>query len=349
MRRAHLLYEQLVSLWMPAVIEAAYDLDLFSALSRRPATSEEVAAALSIHPRGARVILDALFACDLVECDEPPGGAPIYRLPEDVKACVEPLGLFSLAGKMLYDRRLAWKAWRNFATAVREGAAEKESEPCRQNQISPEEYRFLTKGINFWAPPIIHALCEGFAKIGWSTQRSASILDVGCGTGIYSQLLLQRYETWRAVGLDCETMAALARAQSAEMGVESRFLCQVSDFWRYPWGTGFDLILLTNIFHLQTPDGAARLMKLAGEAASKDGIVCIIDQIRDDRRHADTAQNRFALLFAASMLATGGGDTYTLAQYDAWLRDADLERITLLPTPMHRILIARRRSPSPRG
>ncbi|WP_199789402.1 class I SAM-dependent methyltransferase [Sorangium cellulosum] len=343
-RRAHLLYEQLVSLWTPAVIEAAHDVGLFSALSRGPATSDELAAALSVHPRGARILLDALFACDLVECDEQPGCAPIYTLPEDVKACVEPLGLFSLAGKMLYDRRFAWDAWRNFATAVREGGVDQSSKQCRQNQISPEEYRFLTRGINFFAPPIIHALGEGLAKIGWSTRRAISVLDVGCGTGIYSQLLLQRHATWRAVGMDCETMAALARAQSAELGVEDRFSCRASDLWRLPWGGDFDLILLCNMFHLQSPDGAARLMKLAGEAVSTAGIVCVIDQIRDEHRHVDTAQNRFALMFAASMLATGGGDTYTLEQYDEWLRDAGLERLIVLPAPMHRILIARRRS-----
>jgi hypothetical protein len=52
-----------------------------------------------------------------------------------------------------------------------------------------------------------------------------------------------------------------------------------------------------------------------------------------------TAQDRFAMLFAASMLATGGGDAYTLSAYDQWLAEAGLERVAVLEAPMHRLLI----------
>jgi hypothetical protein len=53
-------------------------------------------------------------------------------------------------------------------------------------------------------------------------------------------------------------------------------------------------------------------------------------------------QNRFFRLFAASMLATGGGDAYTVHDYDQWLADAGLRRVALLDTPMHRVLLAGR-------
>jgi hypothetical protein len=40
------------------------------------------------------------------------------------------------------------------------------------------------------------------------------------------------------------------------------------------------------------------------------------------------------------MLATGGGTSYSIDQYDRWLADAGLRRVALYDTPMHRLLIA---------
>ncbi len=81
-------------------------------------------------------------------------------------------------------------------------------------------------------------------------------------------------------------------------------------------------------------------MSLAARSLAKNGLICIIDHILDEHRSANTPQSRFALLFAASMLATGGGDAYTTKDFDDWLGVAHLRRLEIWNTPMHRILIA---------
>jgi SAM-dependent methyltransferase len=338
-KAAHKVYEHLIALWMPGIIEAAYDLAVFDELAKGPVDAFALARTLQCDLRGMRILLDALYALGLIERLQDSEDAQLYRLPSELQPCLLPGGMYSLAGKIAYDRRLAWEAWRNFATAVRTGSVD-QSGHYQQNQISDSDYEYLVHGINFWAPPCINELCRGLHTLEWVTHKAVSVLDIGCGTGLYSQLLLQRFHHWTAVGLDCERIAPLARAQSMRMDVANRFTCRVCDFWHDDWGSNHDLLVFANIFHLQHDESARRLLSMASRSLAPSGFICIIDHILDNNRSVQASQDRFALLFAASMLATGGGDAYSLGDYDGWFEQVGLQRICVMDTPMHRLLIA---------
>ncbi|KAK1182749.1 class I SAM-dependent methyltransferase [Streptomyces sp. NBS 14/10] len=336
-RAAHQIYEHLIGLWAPAVIEAAHDLGVFSWLANRPGTVEEMSAELETDQRATRVLLGGLLAYGVIERSELDGEVR-YSLPSEFRQALLPGGTFSLVGKMLHDRHVAWAGWRNLGDAVRHGTRD-QSGNDRTNQISEADYEDLTSGINFWAPPIVDVLSAALAETGWKKDEAVSVLDVGCGTGLYSQLLLERFPAWKAEGIDAPRIIRLATAQAERLGVGSRFTGTVRDFWKDGWGETVDLILFANIFHLQTPDSVQKLMRSAADVLAPDGLICIADQIVVDEARPVTAQDRFAMLFAASMLATGGGDAYTLSAYDQWLAEAGLERVAVLEAPMHRLLL----------
>ncbi len=337
---AHRVYEHLIALWAPGVIEAAQDLGVFAALTAGPATAADLARTLGTDPRATRVLLDGLHSYDIAGRTTGKDGQVRYTLPAELHDVFAPNGLYSLAGKINYDRGLAWNAWRDLARNVRTGARDAEG-GHQLNQISEEDYTSLVRGINFWAPPIVSALADALRELGWSTGGSATVLDVGCGTGIYSQLLLREFPLLTARGLDVARITPIAIRQARELGVADRFQPAEVDFFHDSWGGG-DLALFVNIFHLQTAESARELMLKAAKEINEDGIIAIADHIVDENEGTDATQNRFFRLFAASMLATGGGDAYTVDEYDGWLADAGLRRIALLDTPMHRVLLARR-------
>ncbi|WP_433255976.1 methyltransferase family protein [Streptosporangium sp. CA-135522] len=338
---AHRLYEHLIGLWAPGVIEAAHDLGLFTELANGPVSAAEMAKALRTDERATRILLDALHAYEIVTTVVPADGVARYAVADRMLPALLPDGVYSLTGKMSYDRVVAWRAWRELADAVRNGSHDTTGHD-RTNQISETDYESLARGINFWAPPIVARLHDWLKGSGWDVQAPARILDVGCGSGLYSQLMLRRSENWRATGLDAPRIIKLAEAQAQRLGVADRFSGMVGDFWADEWGGGFDLIFFANIFHLQTAESAAKLAATAAGSLSERGLVCIADHIVDDLGPTGSQQDRFALLFAASMLATGGGDAYRLSQYDRWLDSAGLKRVGLIDAPMHRILIATR-------
>lgn len=335
---AHRIYEHLISLWAPGVIEAAHDLGVFVELSKGPRTSDQLAEACHANRRAMRVLMDGLFAYDVIERVTVDSGPAVYRMPDEMRECLLPEGLFSLVGKFEYDRQLAWHSWRNLADAVRTDNRD-ESGDLQLNQITEHNYESLVRGINFWAPPIVEALRGGFETLEWPTDRQASVLDVGCGSGLYSQLLLQHFPQWRATGLEAPHIAPIAEAQAERLGVADRFEIQVRDFWTDSWGSDHDLLVFVNIFHLQTPESAQELLRKSKQALSKDGLICIADHMVTDEKEAKPVQDRFAMLFAASMLATGGGDAFLLDEYDTWLSETGLRRVAVLDTPMHRVLL----------
>lgn len=337
---AHRMYEHLIGIWATGVIEAAHDLGAFTALIAAPATAGELSTRLGTDLRATRVLLDGLAAYDVVERSRAADGQAVYTLPPEMHDVFAPEGLYSLVGKIRHDRNVAWGAWRNLATNVRTGA--RNSEGSQQlNQISEEDYTSLVRGINFWAPPIAATLADALRQQGWTDGTGRTLLDVGCGTGIYSQLLLQEFNGLNARALDAERIVPIANAQAHRLGVADRFNPEIADFWSDDWGTGVDVALFVNIFHLQTPESARELLLRSAKALTEDGVIAIADHIVDEDSTDGNTQNRFFRLFAASMLATGGGDAFTVHDYDQWLADAGLRRVALLDTPMHRLLLVK--------
>ncbi|GHG75517.1 hypothetical protein GCM10018980_72960 [Streptomyces capoamus] len=339
-RASHRVYEHLVAMFAPGLIEAAFDLGAFVALADGPAGAAELAERLDADPLGVRVLLDGLSCYEIVYRESAPEGGHRYRLADGMAECLLPGGLYSLAGRIRYDRAIGWDAWRDLAQHVRHPARD-DSGAYRANQLSAEDYESVARGINFWAPPIVEALAGLLTDTGWKEETPRSMLDVGCGTGIYSQLLLQRFKELTATGLDDPRIVPIAEEQAQRLNVGARFSPVSQDFFQQPWPGGQDLVLLVNIFHLQTADGAQELMHRARQAVREDGVVAIVDHIVDDDSEPHSPHNRFFRLFSASMLVTGGGDSFSLAEYDQWLERAGLCRTALVDTPMHRILLAR--------
>ena len=64
---AHRVYEHLISLWAPGIIEAAHDLGVFAELSTGAKTSSQLAGACNANERAMRVLMDGLYAYDIVD------------------------------------------------------------------------------------------------------------------------------------------------------------------------------------------------------------------------------------------------------------------------------------------
>lgn len=338
-REAHHWYEHLISLWAPGIIEAAFDLGIFVALAEGPKSAVQIADRVGSDPDATCVLLNGLFAYGLLERVTADISSPVYVLPAEAGECLLPGGLYSLAGKIRYDRDLAWNAWRNLADSVRAGAREKDGSE-RLNQIFVSDHVDIVEGINFWAPPVVAILASALEERGWADDRLGTMLDVGCGTGLYSQLMLRRYPSMSAVGLDEARIIPMTMAQSERLGVVSRFIVNDCDFHKDDWGEGFDLIVISNIFHLQTRESAEALAHKAGKALADGGYLAIVDHIIDEDLDGRSKLDRYFRLFAVSMLATGGGGSYTVRDYDRWLASAGLRQEALIDTPMHRILLA---------
>ena len=106
---------------------------------------------------------------------------------------------------------------------------------------------------------------------------------------------------------------------------------------RGPFGTGYDLVLVSNICHMLSPEQNRDLLLRCGNALEPGGRVVIQDFILDEDRAGPSA----AALFAINMLvATEKGSSYSDRDYTEWLAEAGFAdgRRVAMPGPTDLIL-----------
>lgn len=99
------------------------------------------------------------------------------------------------------------------------------------------------------------------------------------------------------------------------------------DYLHDDLGTGFDLVLMSAIIHINNPTENSLLISKGANALKAGGQLVIIDHVMNDDRTEPFAGAMFTLNMVAG---TKHGDTYTDRELRGWMQDAGLEQIRLL-------------------
>jgi predicted O-methyltransferase YrrM len=181
------------------------------------------------------------------------------------------------------------------------------------------------------APLVVRAIgAEGVRRM----------LDVGGGSGAYSIAFAKASPKLAAEVVDLADVVPIARANIKKAGLTRRIKVRVGDLLRGPLGDGYDLVLVSAICHMLSPDQNLDLLQRCRRALCPGGRVAIQDFLLNP----DKAGPKTAALFSLNMLVgTEAGASYSEDEYAAWLRTAgfqDVQRVSL-PGPTG-LMVARR-------
>jgi ubiquinone/menaquinone biosynthesis C-methylase UbiE len=105
-----------------------------------------------------------------------------------------------------------------------------------------------------------------------------SIFELGCGTGAFAQVLLQRYlpETASYVGVDISsTMAGLARERLARFTDRAMVLLTDGSL-RFDFrDASFDRFISNYVLDLMSPDDIVKVLAEAHRLLRADGLICL--------------------------------------------------------------------------
>jgi C-methyltransferase len=316
-----------------SLLRAGVELGVFDALADGPATAEQLAQACQLHPRGARILLDALTAVRLVTLEGEEFRLAPVAADHLVRTAPDYLG--GMVKVMASD--MEWDALRDLSAAVRSGG-------------TVLDVHAETPGYSYWedfaayatkvARPTAEVMAEVLAP--WTTGLSTlDVLDVACGHGMYGYTMALRNPQAHVTSLDWPNVLAVAGQHAEKMGVRGRASFLPGDMFETDLGGPYDLVLLTNVTHHFSEQKVTELLSRLGKAVKPGGKLVIVGFTADQPPAVDPAPYLFSVLM---LVWTFEGESHSVAAYDRSLAAAGFGPAAVHPTDLpFRILVADKR------
>lgn len=289
-----------------AVLFAAVNLDVFSLLAEGPLTSQEVARRAGAAPEATRLLLEACVAEGLLT-----GGAGTFaNTPVADAFLVRGRPAFSASG-FKYAEDL-YPAWGRLGDLVRSGRPPMPPETILGDD--PDKTRHFVYAMHERARGIGSVLAH---LVDLKGRRR--LLDVGGGPGTYSASLVQQTPGLTSTVLDVPGVLKVTRELIDASGVADRITLMPGDYLTSPFGSGYDVALLSGMMHRETPDNCRLLLKKTFDALEPGGLAIVSDVFFDDDAKRTPL---FAIYFALNMMLTSAeGSAHARTEMAAWMRE----------------------------
>ena len=303
-----------------AVLFAAAELDIFTALGDGPKTAAEVAATCAAKSEPMRLLLDACVADGLLSADD-----DRYQNTAAVDAYLVRGRPAYIANGLKFAEDL-YPAWGRLAELVRTGSP----------VVPPESFLGDDKEKTRAFVYAMHERAKGMSAVlphGADFSGRRRLLDVGGGPGTYSIVLVQSTPGLSATVLDRPGVLEVTREIVAQHGCADRIDLMPGDYLTSPFGTGYDAALLSGMMHRETAASCRLLLRKTFAALDAGGLAVVSDVFfSDDRKNSP----RFTTFFAINMmLMSDEGSAHAKTEMAAWMKDVGFTGIEIrdLPPP----------------
>lgn len=289
--------------WAPRVLLTANNLGVFAHLNT-PLPAAEAAAALGTDLRATELLLNALAGIGLVTKK----GQRYVNSPLAKRLLVP--GSQAFMGDILRHADSLWQNWSRLDEAVRTG----------RPQRTGRDHGSFIRGMHNIAALKADGLLRAIGLAGVKTS-----LDLGGGPGTYSMALAKRGV--RATLFDLPETIAVAREVVRENG-GPEILFREGNMLTDEYGEGYDLILISQVFHSFGVDQCLAVLRKCRAALNPGGRVVIQEFFIDKTLAAPTS----GTLFAINMLVnTEHGRCYSPEEMGGWLKRSGFGSITVQP------------------
>ncbi|HEV2499526.1 MAG TPA: class I SAM-dependent methyltransferase [Terriglobia bacterium] len=320
------IFDTLVAHQQSDALKAAIELDLFTAVGEGHTTAADLARRCGASPRGVRILADYLTILGFLTKQN-----DRYGLSEDSALFLDrrsPAYMGGVHEFIASDYFL--QSGRHLAESVRKGGTAMPD----NGAVTPEHPMWVTFA-RAMMPMMMPIAQQIAARAG---QGQLKVLDIAAGHGIYGILVAKTNPEAHIVQLDWPNVLEVARGNAAEFGVADRIAYIEGSAFKEDYGSGYDLVLLTNFLHHFDAPTIESLLRKVHAALKPGGRVMTVEFVPNDDRITPPQAAGFALIM---LQTTDVGDAYTFAELDQMLRNAGFERserFDLSPTPQTLII-----------
>ena len=304
-----------------STLKAAIELDLFTALDEGNHRVEEIAKRLNASERGVRILSDYLTILGFLRKKDGQ-----YSLSEDAALFLSrhsPHYMGTIVGFLTNQQH-----FENFARlpdAVRRGGTTTE----RGSNREPNDELWVSFARSM-APLTVPAAMFIAQLVEAQEGRTLRVLDIAAGHGMYGITIAQQNPKAHITAVDWPAVLEIAKENAAKAGVSERYIARPGNAFEAELGGGYDLVLLTNIFHHFDKETCIQLMRRAHQALKSGGKAVTLEFVPNEDRVSPPTEAAFSLLM---LVGTDAGDAYTLSEYEEMFWEAGFAQTTLHPIP----------------
>jgi ubiquinone/menaquinone biosynthesis C-methylase UbiE len=307
------------------VLSAALRLGVFSSIAAGRKNIPTVARAAGASERGVRMLLDSLVPLGLLT----KRGANYALTPLAQRYLVSKspdyLGTF-------FESDALWDSWSHLTDVIRSG---KPVHRVGDQREAERIFPVLVKTLHVLQRERAQIAARALGSTG--RRKDLRVLDIACGSGVWGIPYAELNPQARVTAQDFPAVLKVTRQYLKRHGVSHQYEFLPGDLKTVDLGVGrYDVAILGNIVHSEGEKSSRDLFQRLHRALASGGRVVIVDMVPNDERTGPA----FPLFFALNMLVnTEQGDTYTLAEYNRWLRAAGFAQVATKDIGSHSPLV----------
>lgn len=323
-----LVFETITAHQRSAALRAGVELGVFDALGDGPATSAQLAAKAGVPERGMRILCDCLTIFGLISrTDGHYAHTPTSAVFLDSRS---PASMAPTIPFLMNDKIFA--ASRGLTETIRRG------QTVLDEPLAGEE---VTEWVTFarTMQPMMRGPAEFIADVVVRDGPPSKVLDVAASHGLFGFAVARRAPQCEIVALDFPKVLEVTQEHSRTLGIPITPL--PGSAFTADLGSGYDAILVTNLFHHFSVADCETLMRRFHAALRPGGRMVTFEFVPNEDRLTPPVPAQFAIMMLGN---TPSGDAYTMGDYAKMLDNTGFGPGELVDVPQSagRLIVAAR-------
>jgi ubiquinone/menaquinone biosynthesis C-methylase UbiE len=311
-------------------IRAAIELDLFTAIGEGNRTAAQIAVHCDAAERGTRILCDYLTMTGFLTKE-----GTSYELTQDSAVFLDRRSPAYLGGAIEFIMSDQVKeGFEHLTEAVRKGGT-----AVPDNGTLAPEHPVWVKFARAMAPmmrPVAQAIAQ---LIDPEAKRKLKVLDIAASHGLFGLAFATRNPQAEIVGVDWANVLELSKENAKAAGVADRHSTIAGSAFEVDYGSGYDVVLLTNFLHHFDPPTNEKLLRKVLAALEEGGRAVTLEFVPNEDRVSPQGVAGFSLTMLAG---TPSGDAYTFAEFDRMFKNAGFAKNELheIPPAIQQLIVS---------
>lgn len=326
-----LLFDTINAHQRTEAIKAAIELSLFSAIASGNTSAKEIAQACGASERGTRILCDYLVIIGFLTKQE--GN---YALTPDSAMFLDKSSPAYMG--TVIEFMLSPVLTDNFKDLT--GVVKKGGSISDQATIAPD-HPVWVKFARAMAPMMAMPSQLLAQLVDPTPNKRMKILDIAAGHGLYGLAFATRNPQAEITAVDWSNVLEVAKENAQLAGVSERYQTRPGSAFDVDYGTGYDIVLLTNFLHHFDPETCEDLLRRVRGALADGGRAVTLEFVPNPDRVSPPQAAAFSLMMLS---ATPGGDAYTFTEFETMFRNAGFKQSEMheLPPTVQRVVISQK-------